>query len=184
MRLCAYEKGFETFKVILNSEDPKDSTSRLLVEHMLTSGEKMTMASKPFEYSPHGLTEEQLNQPDDLNDGKEFDLAKWLRLELRFKNSNRDIPLDILIDPDKYFAGAYPFTEELMKMAETKKTVLFKTEDQLDLIVRIENMKAIAGSLIEDLLVLGWSNDDIVEALKGGKGASQKLIRSGAYKDC
>ncbi len=32
----------------------------------------------------------------------------WVRLEVEFRNTNRVLPLDILIDSDPYFTGAYP----------------------------------------------------------------------------
>lgn len=159
-----YEKGFEMFKNILNSEESKDELAKKIIEGCISEG-------SPVEVEGY-------------NDNKPIDLAKWLRSEVQFRNSNCEIPIDILVNHDEYFAGAYPYLKEVLGMAEGKVNPRFKTVDEVQLQVRIQNMKAIAGSLIDDLLVLGWNEIEIVEALKGGKGASQKLIRSGAYRDC
>jgi len=159
-----YEKGFEMFKSILNSEEKKDQLARDILEK--------------------SISDNVLLEVTGYNDNKPIDLAKWLRSEVQFRNSNCEIPLDILINHDEYFVGAYPFLKELLTMVEGKKPPRFKTVDEVQLAIRIQNIKAIAGSLIDDLLILGWDNNDIVEALKGGKGASQKLLRSGAFKEC
>lgn len=162
--LRGYEKAYERLKAILNSEEDKDLHDRHLTMECFSNNEEIEW--------------------EGVNDGKPFKLSDWFRLEVQFTNGNTIIPLDILINQDYYFSGAYPYLKEVLEMQETRPIPRLKTNDELDLMVRIQNMKAIAGSLIEDLLCLGWSDNDIVEALKGGKGASQKLIKSGAYKDC
>lgn len=54
--------------------------------------------------------------------------SKWWRAELRFGNQDRILPLSLLVEPDKFFAGAYPFTASLLESVEpevipTKKTI-------------------------------------------------------------
>lgn len=159
-----YEKGFEMFKSILNSEEKKDEFMKDILEESFKDGKEMSF--------------------DGINDNKPFDISKWLRAEVQLRNANCDIPLDLLIKPDEYFAGSYPYLKELLSINEGKTPPRFKTQDEIQLAIRIANHKAITGSLIEDLRCLGWTDTDIVEALTSGKGASQKLIRSGAYKDC
>lgn len=55
--------------------------------------------------------------------------SKWWRYEQRFGNQDRILPLDMLTEPDKYFAGAYPFNTELLDEAEPV-TIKTKTELQ------------------------------------------------------
>ena len=62
--------------------------------------------------------------------GHQFGLmdSKWWRAEVRFGNQDRILPLEMLIEPDKFFAGAYPFLCELIDSVEpevilTKKNV-------------------------------------------------------------
>jgi len=54
--------------------------------------------------------------------------SAWWRYEQRFGNQDRILPLDMLVEPDKYFAGAYPFNAELLDQAEP---VSIKTKAEL-----------------------------------------------------
>lgn len=117
---------------------------------------------------------------DGYNDGLPFDIRKWLRMELEMKSkTGRKLPLDSLIYTDEYFAGAYPFLKEVLGSVDGIRPKQLKPQDELELVNRIQNHKSISGAMIEDLIYLGWSNDDIVKILRSGKGPSQKLIRSG-----
>ena len=117
---------------------------------------------------------------DDINNGEPFDIRKWLRIELEMKSkSSAKLPLDILIEPDKYYAGAYPYLAEIINIGDGMRPKNMKDDSNLDLAVRIQNHKEISGNLIEDLMFLGYSNFEIVEMLRSRKGPSQKLIRSG-----
>lgn len=49
----------------------------------------------------------QLNMPE----------SNWTRYEVRLGNRDRVIPLDVLTNPDKYFAGAYPALEHMLEAA-------------------------------------------------------------------
>ncbi|MHC3434461.1 replication initiation factor domain-containing protein [Delftia lacustris] len=49
----------------------------------------------------------QLNMPD----------SDWTRYEVRLGNRDRVIPLDVLTNPDKYFAGAYPALAHMLEAA-------------------------------------------------------------------
>lgn len=159
-----YEKGFEQFKSILNSEEEKDSLVKMVLEDNLKNSIPLIVPT--------------------FNNDEPIDLAKWIRFEIQLRNSNQDIPMDILINPDEYFVGASAFNKRLIDMNQGKKPIRFKPPEDVSIAVRVHNHKAITGSLIDDLLCLGWSDNDIVNALKAGKGASQKLIKSGVYKDC
>lgn len=44
--------------------------------------------------------------------------SKWWRAEVRFGNQDRILPLEMLIEPDKFFAGAYQFLCELIDSVE------------------------------------------------------------------
>lgn len=49
-----------------------------------------------------------------LNDAENQD---WTRYEVRLGNRDREIPLDVLTDPDKYFCGAYPALAHMLEAA-------------------------------------------------------------------
>lgn len=52
--------------------------------------------------------------------------GQWWRGELRYGSQDRVIPLDALIEPDKYFAGAYPYLAKLIDCTNPE-TILTKT---------------------------------------------------------
>lgn len=159
-----YEKGYEYYKnEIKKIEEGTVDTPRLLgIQKLFETGELTTI--------------------DEVNEGTPFDIRNWIRAEVEFKNGNCELPLDMLIETDKYFSGAYPYCSEILNMTDGKKPPRLLTEIEMELDIRKKNMKAIAGSLIDDLLYLGYTEKQIIEELRGGKGPSQKLIRSGLVK--
>ena len=52
--------------------------------------------------------------------------SKWTRFEVEIRNKDREIPLDILTNPDKYFAGAYKCLEQMV----TDQPERIKTEQR------------------------------------------------------
>ena len=61
-------------------------------------------------------------------------LSSWCRAEVEFKSCDRIIPLDILLEPSAYFAGAYPcfsefFDQEHAKRLELKEKTAHITVD-------------------------------------------------------
>lgn len=66
--------------------------------------------------SPHGVTATDTR----INAGEPFDLAAWYRAELELRSKNRPIPDDWISRRDEYFAGAYPFLEELLPEVEPR----------------------------------------------------------------
>ena len=51
--------------------------------------------------------------------------SNWTRFEVEFKNKDRDIPFEILLDPSSYFVSAYPCISEFAH-AETPKRIAVK----------------------------------------------------------
>ena len=63
----------------------------------------------------------------------------WLRIELELHNVQRDIPLDVLLNPGAYLAGSYPALKNLLSQQcsiETKKKSLKISVDRLIEITR------------------------------------------------
>lgn len=157
-----YEKAYEIFKKELKNEDPNASPTTLGVRKVFEEG-----GSIGFE---------------GYNNNEPIDIRKWIRAEIELKAGNCEIPLEILIETDKYFIGAYPYCEELLQMCDGKRPKRLMTEDELDWEVRTKNHKAITGSFIEDAIYKGYSDHEIIQMLRSGRGPSQKLIRSGSIK--
>lgn len=55
--------------------------------------------------------------------------STWWRIELRYWSQDRILPLECLIEPDKYFAGAHPYLQELLDSSEP---IRIKTKPKLE----------------------------------------------------
>lgn len=109
--------------------------------------------------------------------GKQLDMkdSNWTRYELRLGNKGRVIPLDILTDRDKYFAGAYPAFEKLLDgvIGERIKTISKETEAVLTNMVT--HMRRCYGKTINQARKLaGFDITEFIEAVTV-KGIPKKL---------
>ncbi|MCO7637814.1 replication initiation factor domain-containing protein [Pseudomonas sp. S 311-6] len=55
--------------------------------------------------------------------------SSWWRIELRYWSQDRILPLECLIEPDTYFAGAHPYMQELLDVSEA---IRIKTKPKLE----------------------------------------------------
>lgn len=60
--------------------------------------------------------------------------SNWTRYELRLGNKNRVIPFDILTNPDKYFAGAYPALQAILQDVEGERIKTFTKEGHISMV--------------------------------------------------
>jgi len=73
--------------------------------------------------------------------------SPWVRYEVQLGNRDRVIPLDVLTDPSKYFAGAYPALAALVEAApETISTT--QTEGHATLGFLLYHLKRCYGKVI------------------------------------
>jgi phage replication initiation protein len=129
------------------------------------------------------------NLPKDLRDASDaralvFSLDdqqyadRWLRIELEFTRQKRDLPLDMLLKRDEYFAGAYPYCADSLGLADGLRPVSLKDDTEVDLIKLIGHGKRAYGSLIFTLKELGFTDAEVVQYLSGDR-PNAKLVRSG-----
>lgn len=89
--------------------------------------------------------------------------SQWVRFELQLSNKDRTIPLDVLVDHDKYFCGAYKCLADMIPVAPEK----VKT-DQLEKTITIEKLTSHArtsyGKLV-NVLRLTMNADDVIAKL-------------------
>jgi DNA relaxase NicK len=55
--------------------------------------------------------------------GQSFGLDDWFRLELELRAKTRQLPLDVIPDRDQYFAGAYPYLQDVLPGVEPEVLV-------------------------------------------------------------
>lgn len=99
---------------------------------------------------------QQLGDPD----------SPWVRLEVELRNSQRLIPLAILIDPDSYFAGAYPALADIDLSATPEPiATLVRNVAAASLTCLIHHAKRSYGKLIHVMRAIGYAPAEIVERL-------------------
>ena len=90
--------------------------------------------------------------------------SNWVRFELRLGNRDRKIPTDILTSPEKYFAGAYPALQELIKHVEAQAIRTFQTEGNKTLGNLMHHLKRCYGKALHQAMQL--KDIDITELVE------------------
>lgn len=89
-----------------------------------------------------------------------------VRWELRLGNKERDLPLGILIDPDPYFAGAYPALQKILPAAPINLPTR-ATERTADLARRLYHLRASYGATLAEAMDLaGATSEGVIDALR------------------
>lgn len=131
--------------------------------------------------------------------GKElgFKHSPWLRSELEFKNKKQYLPADMLISPTAYFAGAYPYTYQLIEnkflslkkngSPPAKKLQTMKNESQISTDKAIQTTKRQFGKYIKAFIELFKHSPEFLdEQQKSGMTIYEyviKLIQTDKTKD-
>lgn len=129
------------------------------------------------------------NLPKDLRDASDaralvFSLEdqnyadRWLRVEAELTRQKTDLPLDVLLRRDEYFAGTYPYLADCLGLVDGVRPTNLKSDLQVDLIKLVTNGRRSYGSTIYTLKSLGFTDAEVVYYLSGDK-LNQKLVRSG-----
>ncbi len=91
-------------------------------------------------------------------------LNPWVRWELELRNVDRFIPWDVLSDPGRFLAGAYPCLSWISDQASRIRTV--KAQDRISY-DRLKEVGALAyGALINVMLQREGSPERVVELLR------------------
>lgn len=109
--------------------------------------------------------------------------SAWVRSEVEFrKQKNFIIPLEILLYPGEYFAGAYSALEKLTPATANR----IETNTQKVNIVfdsKLQHGKNQVGRLVRLLSDMGWQPEKIVQALIADEGKYPKGLSPEEY-DC
>uniref|UniRef100_A0AAU8B8I4 Replication protein n=1 Tax=Dulem virus 61 TaxID=3145772 RepID=A0AAU8B8I4_9VIRU len=89
--------------------------------------------------------------------------SAWTRFEVEFRNIDRDLPLSMLIDTDKYFAGAYRCLQRLID-AEPETISTHQAEGEIN-IAHLSKYCATAYGRLLSVLRLHFSDEDVLNAL-------------------
>ena len=86
--------------------------------------------------------------------------SAWVRFEVELRNNDRDLPLDILTEPDKYFAGAYRCLAKLLDVAG-QRIPTHQKEGEIALAVMTEYAREGYGQVLHVLRATGLSFEDV-----------------------
>lgn len=89
--------------------------------------------------------------------------SPWVRFEVEMRNKDRDLPFDILTEPDKYFSGAYACLERVLPAA-AERIKTHQKEGEIAIEQAIEYAKTSYGQLIFCMREL-MTQEEIYEAL-------------------
>lgn len=94
----------------------------------------------------------------------DFD-SKWVRFEVQFGNRDRILPFDILLDPTKYFAAAYPALEKIIEESGERIDTVINTS-QVCIQTILTALKRTYGKWINALVSNGIEITDLVEEIR------------------
>lgn len=97
----------------------------------------------------------QLGDPD----------SPWVRAEVELHSKYREIPLDIMLDPDSYFVGAYPVCEGLEVDAEPTRIKTLKKKVAITYERSVASAKRTYGALVNLMRERGLDDSAIVAEL-------------------
>lgn len=101
--------------------------------------------------------------------------SDWTRYELRLGNKGRVIPLDILTDSDKYFAGAYPAFADMLEGVDPQRIKTISKETEVTLMHLLQHMKRCYGKAINKVkAVQEFDINEFIESVSV-KGTPNRL---------
>ncbi|NOI63431.1 replication protein [Vibrio aestuarianus] len=92
----------------------------------------------------------------------------WVRLEVQIGNKSRVIPLDILIDSDAYFTGAYPALASVLDNVEPKRIPITRVILDAQLHRYTETAKKQYGKFINFLNLMHEDSEKVIKLMTEG----------------
>lgn len=90
--------------------------------------------------------------------------SSWVRWELELRNKDRVIPWNVILEPGKYVAAAYPCTAWINDVQERIKTQKKTAKISYEHLIRYARQAY--GSLIHVMLEVEGSPEKVIERLK------------------
>lgn len=109
----------------------------------------------------------------------------WLRIEIEFKSVDRILPLEILLRPHEFFAGAYPALRSFSLKQKRVDTITH--EVRADFNHRVKWAKRQSGAFLKLLHELDYTPEQIYKMLEGKdipKAFRQKFLENKNQSIC
>ena len=124
---------------------------------------------------------EDISVDDKYNPPKNATYKDWVRVEIEYYSKNRILPIEILEDRDEYFAGAFPYFEEILPMANPIRPKTLPNTYETDKEIMFNNIRNQYGSFLTSMLSSGMSPEEILSKCVNGK-QSQRMFKSGGLE--
>ncbi|RMZ65987.1 replication initiation factor domain-containing protein [Vibrio anguillarum] len=99
---------------------------------------------------------------------KSIEYPDWVRLEVQIGNKSRVIPLDILIDSDAYFTGAYPALASVLENVEPKRIPIARVIANAQIHRYTEIAKKQYGKFINFLNLMHQDSEHVIKLMTDG----------------
>jgi len=102
-------------------------------------------------------------------------VSPWTRFEVEIRNNDRDIPLDVIVQCDRYFVGAYKCLERLLDVAG-ERIATHQKEGEIALGRLVVHSRSAYGQLV-DVLRLKLTAGEVLDVL-ARPGLPRRLQKS------
>lgn len=106
----------------------------------------------------------------------------WLRVELEFRKQDKSrlLPLDMILNRDSYFVGAYPYCRDCIADVDPARPKTLVSEDNVEFIKIANAGRRSYGSFVHTCTELGFSDSEVVALLTNGR-INDRLVKSGLF---
>jgi phage replication initiation protein len=101
----------------------------------------------------------------------------WFRVEMELRSVNRRIPIEAVLDPAAYFAGACSYLAELADTSRVERVKTFQDATLLSLEHASHYHKVAYGPLVKFLRDIGLTDSQIVDDLTNGVTSKPRRLR-------
>ena len=112
--------------------------------------------------------------------GLPFKFRDWLRLELELRAVSRPLSLDVIAERDQYFAGAYPYLQEVLPDVEPQIMVTPQQVAEANLRRSLAIVRQQWGSTLHTALTVYEGDVFAVWKQICGNEHNERLVRAGA----
>ncbi|WP_240493549.1 replication initiation factor domain-containing protein [Pandoraea sp. ISTKB] len=107
--------------------------------------------------------------------------SKWVRVEVEFRNTDRVIPLDVLLDPSAYFVGAYPCLQ-LLSHERSPERIACKTKAaEINVQACVDHIKRTYGKHLKVLRGL-FGDSDLLARVEADSNDWPKRLKVADYR--
>lgn len=103
---------------------------------------------------------------------------QWLRVEIEYKSVDVVLDLNMVVECDKYFSGAYPFCAEILSLSDGKRPKALPKMEVIDNERMFLHAKNGYGNAVHTWRNCGYTDTQILNKIDSGRN-NQRMVKSG-----